>query len=159
MARTASTRPAGPGLSPAELGAWGGFLRAHAALVRALDAEIEREHGLALTTYDVLLHLARAPDGALRMSELADAVVISRSGLTRRVDRLARDGLLERRSCATDARGALAAITEEGRAALARARPTHLRGVREMFLRHFSQEELERMAAAWERILPERLDR
>ena len=139
-------------MSPEELAAWGGLLRTHARLIRALDAELQASHDLSLVDYDVLIHLARAPDRMLRMSELADAVVLSRSGLTRRVDRLARDGLLERRTCATDARGALAAITEEGRAALARARPTHLRGVRDLFLRHFSPEELERMAAAWERI-------
>lgn len=155
MARAPSTRDAGADLDTREVAAWGGFLRAHASLVRALDAELEREHGVALTTYDVLLHLARAPDGALRMSELADAVVLSRSGLTRRVDRLAREGLLERRTCATDARGQLAAITDEGRAVLARARPTHLRGVRERFLRHFSPAELERLAAGWERVLDE----
>lgn len=139
-------------LSPAELGAWRGLLRAHAGLVKALDAELEHDHGLLLTAYEVLLFLAGAPEQRLRMFDLAESVLLSRSGLTRLVDRLERDGLVERLTCEKDARGSYAALTDAGRAKLAAARVTHLDGVRRHFLSHFSTEELEQFAAFWERV-------
>ena len=86
------------------------------------------------------------------MRDLADAVVLSRSGLTRLVDRLARDGLIERAACRDDARGRFAVLTEHGRQVLATATPTHLRGVRREFLERFSGAELERLGRAWERL-------
>src|SRR3712207_5645930 len=98
------------------MGAWGGFLRTHATLVRELDEELTREHGLPLSSYDVLVQLETAPDRRLRLSQLADAVLLSRSGLSRLVQRLVDQGLLERIECAEDARGAFAAITEAGSA-------------------------------------------
>jgi DNA-binding MarR family transcriptional regulator len=137
-----------------ELGAWRGLLRAHAGLTRSLDAELLREHDLPLSSYEVLLFLADAPDGQLRMSELADGVLLSRSGLTRLVDRLERDGLLRRERCADDARGFLATITPKGRALFQRARRTHLDGVRERFLAHLSPEEQRMLAELWERVAP-----
>ena len=141
-------------LTTAELGAWRGMLRVHAALLKELDAELEERHGLPITSYDVLVNVSEAPGGRLRMRELADAVLLSRSGLTRLVDRLEREGLLCRRPCPDDARGAFAEITPAGRARLAEARPTHLAGVRERFLRHFAPAELERLAGLWDRVLP-----
>src|SRR2546423_6086145 len=129
-------------LTPAELAAWRGMLRPHAALLAELDVELESAHGLPLSSYDVLTNVADAPDGRMRMRDLADAVLLSRSGLTRLVDRLERDGLLCRASCPTDARGAFAVITDEGRALLAAARPTHREGVRRRFLSHFDSDEL-----------------
>src|SRR5690349_11402753 len=85
---------AGPvGLSPIEMGAWRGFLNAHAHVIRRLEAELEVEQSMPLANYDVLVQLAEAPDHALRMSELASSVLLSRSGLTRLVDRLEREGL------------------------------------------------------------------
>src|SRR5215210_5357769 len=113
-------------LTDVELGAWRGFLRVHAALVRALDAELDGLHGLPLTSYDVLIHLKAAPGKRLRMAELADSVLLSRSGVTRLVDRLEREGLLARDSCSSDGRGCFAVLTEAGERVLARARPTHL---------------------------------
>jgi DNA-binding MarR family transcriptional regulator len=110
-------------------------------MTRALDAELLAEHGLPLTSYEVLLFLADSPEGRMRMSELADSVLLSRSGLTRLVDRLARDGLLERVRCEEDARGWFAAITPEGRAVFDEARHTHLGGVRRMFLERLSHRE------------------
>ncbi|RDI75946.1 Transcriptional regulator [Gaiella occulta] len=142
------------GLTPAELGAWRGLLRVHAQLVRELDRELQEEHGLPLHAYEVLLVLERSPGARLRMSELADAVLLSQSGLTRLVDRLARDGLVERSRCADDRRGLLAHLTAAGRARLAQARPTHLRGVRERFLAHLDETTLRELAAVWERVLP-----
>ena len=88
------------------------------------------------------------------MCELADGVLLSRSGLTRLVDRMAKDGLLERCACEDDARGSFACLTDAGRARLHEARPTHLAAVRELFLSAFSDEELARLAATWERVLP-----
>src|SRR3954468_18690018 len=85
----------GVGLSELELKAWGGFLRTHSTLVRELDEELTERHGLPLSSYDVLVQLEGAPDGRLRMSHLADAVLLSRSGLSRLVTRLEGQGLLE----------------------------------------------------------------
>src|SRR5918997_4101450 len=137
-------------LSRDELGAWRGLLRVHAGMTKALDAELMREHRLPLSSYEVLLFLADSPDGRLRMSELADGVLLSRSGLTRLVDRMERDGLLRRERCEDDARGYHAAITGKGRALFDRARRTHLDGVRERFLSHLSREELRTLGALWE---------
>ncbi len=141
-------------LSPTELGAWRGFLRVHTALVRELDAELDAAHGLPLSSYDVLIYLRAAPDRRLRMAELADSVLLSRSGVTRLVDRLEREGLLERDTCSSDGRGCFAVLTDRGEELLARARPTHLAGVRRRFLSHFSEEELEVMAEGWNRVHP-----
>jgi DNA-binding MarR family transcriptional regulator len=141
-------------LSREELAAWAGFLRVHAAVTRELDAELSVAHGMPLSSYEVLLYLHSAPEGMMRMSELADSVLLSRSGLTRLVDRLEGAGLLERRQCSSDARGFHAAITATGRSAFRDAHTTHLAGVRERFLRHFSAEELGRLAELWQRIEP-----
>lgn len=135
-----------------ELAAWRGFLRTHAGLVKELDADLEAQHQLPLTSYDVLTTLADQPQGRMRMRDLADAVVLSRSGLTRLVDRLQREGLLEREQCASDARGAYAVLTETGRARLREAQPLHRDGVRRRFLSRFSAEELRVLADFWERL-------
>ena len=141
-------------LSKRELGAWRGFLRAHAALVKMLDAELVAAHDLPLSSYEVLLFLAGAPGGRMRMSELADSVLLSRSGITRLVDRLEADGLIERVTCETDRRGYNAAITDDGRRRLDEARLTHLAGVRMRFLSRFTAQELDELAGFWERLLP-----
>jgi DNA-binding MarR family transcriptional regulator len=141
-------------LAPEELGAWRGLLRVHSALVKALDAELLSTHDLPLTSYEVLINLQAAPGRRRRMAELADGVLLSRSGMTRLVDRLEREGLLERDACTDDGRGTYAVLTEKGEACLARARPTHLDGVRERFLQHFGADELNQLATYWERVLP-----
>jgi DNA-binding MarR family transcriptional regulator len=141
-------------LTPAELAAWRGLLRVHASITKALDAELAREHALPLSSYEVLLFLADAPGGRLRMSDLADGVLLSRSGLTRLVDRMERDGLLRRERCEDDARGYHAAITDKGRALFQAARSTHLDGVRERFLSRLSPDELRTLAELWERLAP-----
>jgi DNA-binding MarR family transcriptional regulator len=139
-------------LTAEELGAWRGLLRAHARLTRALDAELVDAHDLPLTSYEVLLFLADSPEGRMRMAELAESVLLSRSGLTRLVDRLARDGLLERVRCEDDARGWFAAITPKGREVFDAARATHLSGVRRMFLERLSDEERERLGEVFARV-------
>jgi len=141
-------------LDARELGAWRGLLRVHAAMVKALDAELEAAHDLPLSSYEVLRAVADAPDGRMRMYDLADHVLLSRSGLTRLVDRLAREGLICRARCASDARGAFACLTEAGRQKVQEARATHLAGVREHFLTQLDEADLDRLAAAWERVLP-----
>lgn len=141
-------------LSDTELAAWRGMLRVHSALVRDLDAELELKHRLPLTWYEVLITLDRAPDGRMRMSELADSVLLSRSGCTRLVDRLERAGCVERAECPGDARGSLAGLTDRGRDRLHEARPTHLAGVRRRFVDHLSEGELEGLAGLWDRVVP-----
>lgn len=141
-------------LAPQELAAWRGLLRVHSALVKAFDAELLAEHELPLTSYEVLINLQAAPGHRRRMAELAEGVLLSRSGMTRLVDRLERDGLLERDACAEDGRGMFAVLTDKGEELLSRARRTHLDGVRDRFLQHFDEVELERLAEGWNRVLP-----
>ena len=139
-------------LDKEELGAWRGLLRAHAGLTRELDAELAREHDLPLSSYEVLLFLNDSEEGRMRMSELADSVLLSRSGLTRLVDRLERQGLLRRERCDSDARGLFAEITPEGRRLFDAARQTHLDGVRRLFLSHFSRAELRTLGSLWQKL-------
>jgi DNA-binding MarR family transcriptional regulator len=139
-------------LDEEELAAWRGMLRAHAELVRELDAELAREHDMPLSSYEVLLYLNDADEGRMRMSELADSVLLSRSGLTRLVDRLERQGLLRRERCESDARGLFAEITPEGRKVFAGARKTHLDGVRRLFLSRFSRDELRTLGGLWQKL-------
>jgi DNA-binding MarR family transcriptional regulator len=146
--------PAVHELTAEQLAAWRGLLRVHSALVKSLDAELIAGHELPLSSYEVLINLQAAPGRRRRMAELADSVLLSRSGMTRLVDRLEREGLLERDTCASDGRGTFAVLTDAGEAMLRRARATHLDGVRERFLRHFSEDELQTLAGFWERVLP-----
>jgi DNA-binding MarR family transcriptional regulator len=139
-------------LTAEELAAWRGLLRTHAALTRALDAELAEAHEMPLSSYEVLLFLCDAPGGRMRMSELAESALLSRSGLTRLVDRLARAGLLKRVPCDEDARGWFASITPEGRAAFEAARETHLRGVRRLFLERLTDDERETLGEVFERL-------
>ncbi len=145
---SAATAP----LGPAELAAWRGFLRTHAAMSRELDAELAAAHGLPLSSYEVLLFLAGSPGGTMRMAELADSVLLSRSGLTRLVDRLERDELVRREACPGDARGLNAVITEAGRARFTEARRTHLAGVRRRYLDRLTDEEQRVLGALWDRL-------
>jgi DNA-binding MarR family transcriptional regulator len=141
-------------LSEGELRAWRGLMRAHGCLAKRLDAELEQAHKLPMTSYEVLHHVQEARDGRMRMCELAEQAQLSRSGLTRLVDRLEREGLLERCSCNHDARGSYACLTEAGRERLEEARVTHLAVVRVHFFSHFSEPELGALADMWERIAP-----
>jgi DNA-binding MarR family transcriptional regulator len=155
--RIAVTRPPPPaaveGLCRAELEAWRGLLRVHASVLKELDAELDAAHGLPLTSYEVLVQLAEAPERRMRMCDLADSVLLSRSGISRLVDRLAREGLIERVACPNDARGAFACLTLEGLALLEAARPTHVAGIRRCFLAQFAEDELRQLATFWARVL------
>lgn len=134
------------------LDAWRAFLRAHARLTRELERELQADQSMALADYDVLVQLAAADDGRLRMSELADRVLLSRSGITRLVDRLEAAGLVERVLCESDRRGQLAQLTDAGLARLREASPTHLRGVAEHFLDRIPADELDQLRTTLERV-------
>lgn len=133
--------------------AWRAFLQAHAAVIRALESEMQKEQGLPLTWYEILVWLNRAPEGRLRMQELADSVLLSRSGLTRLMDRMSEAGLVKREACSHDRRGMYAVITPEGKAALERSAPEHLRGVQEHFLRHLDDADVQAMRRALSKVL------
>jgi DNA-binding MarR family transcriptional regulator len=148
VGRTSSSQ-----LSAGELAAWRGLLATHSTLIARLDAELERDHGLPLTSYEVLMYLADADGGRLRMGELAERLLLSRSGITRLVDRLEHQGMIERERCEDDGRGFYAVLTGAGREKLDAARPAHLGGVRRHFLAHLEPDELDSLAAVWDRLL------
>jgi DNA-binding MarR family transcriptional regulator len=139
--------PGGGGLK-----AWGSLLRAHASLMRRLDMDLERETGLALADFDVLAQLARA-HGELRMTELADRVLISRSGMSRRVARLVDEGLVRREKASTDARGVVVALTKAGLARLAEAAPVHARGISKLFVAKLDDQELALLERALKKVI------
>src|SRR5690349_18636384 len=99
-------------LSERELAAWKGMLATHSRLVHELDAELERRHGLPLSSYEVLMNLGSAEGDHLRMGELADRLLLSKSGITRLADRLEKQGLITRRRCHDDGRGYYAELTD-----------------------------------------------
>lgn len=134
-------------LTDRELRAWRSFLRAHSAVTRSLESDLFAQHALALPEYGVLVTLVEAPDHQLRMTELADQVLLSRSGLTRLVDRMQRDGLVDRLPCPQDARGMNAVLTDLGYARLKQASGTHLRGVRTYVTGLLSEDELDQLHA------------
>jgi DNA-binding MarR family transcriptional regulator len=136
------------------VGVWRTFLRAHAGALRELERELMAETGTPLGWYDVLLQLAEAPGRRLRMAELADRVLLSRSGLTRVIDRLQTAGLVRREPSPDDARGTFTVLTPQGMARLRAAAPTHLAGIRKHWLAHFSDDELRELAGLLGRVAP-----
>jgi DNA-binding MarR family transcriptional regulator len=123
------------------LEAWRALLRAHATLLRQLETDLESETGLPLADFDVLAQLARA-GGQLRMTDLADRALISRSGMTRRVARLVTDGLVRRINADADARGVVVALTDAGLARLTDTAPVHARGISKLFVALLDDQEL-----------------
>ena len=134
------------------LDAWRSLLRAHATLMRRLDSDLERETGLALADFDVLAQLASAR-GELRMTELADRALISRSGMSRRVARLVDEGLVRRDRAGTDARGVVVALTEAGIARLTQTAPVHARGISKLFVAQLDDEELALLERALDKVI------
>jgi DNA-binding MarR family transcriptional regulator len=143
----ASTR-----LDELELRAWQSLLHAHHDVVGRLDAELREHHGITFSEYDVLLRLARAPERALSMGELAERTMLSPSGTTRLVDRLEASELLVRRPAPGDGRVALATLSPAGLRLLRAAARTHLRGIRENFTGRLTRRQLEQVASALETI-------
>jgi DNA-binding MarR family transcriptional regulator len=153
-----TTRPPSRGrktfrLSAAQLAAWRTFLRAHSQVTRKLEADLIGEHALPLAMYDVLVQLVEAPGHRLRMTELADRVLLSRSGLTRLVDRMAREGLVRREACESDARGLFAVLTDDGYQRLRMASRTHLRGVDEYVVSRLTTDELQQLGSLLGKLL------
>lgn len=140
-------------LTEPEITGWFSFLNAHTDLTRRLDAELERGHRVSLAEHTVLMQLVLG-GGHLRMSDLAETVLLSPSGVSRLVDRLVADGLIERRSCPEDGRAVHAQITDLGRARLEEAEPTYTSALRRLFVGRFSPEEYETLAALLLRIAP-----
>ncbi|WP_285777729.1 MarR family transcriptional regulator [Microtetraspora sp. NBRC 13810] len=119
---------------------------------RAMDADLVREQRLTLTEYMTLMHLSEAPCRRLRMSELAMAVDLSLSGMTRLVTRLTTDGLVERVQCEEDGRGFHAVLTAAGLARLEQAYPTHLASVRRHIFDQLDRTDLARLTPALQRV-------
>ncbi len=144
----AEQAPAGNGRhtpSAEEIAVWRAFLRAHAHLIRTLEAELAQAADLPIASYDVLVQLAEAPEHRLRMTDLADRVLLSRSGLTRMIDRLEREQLVRREPVPDDARGMYAVLTHVGVDRLRSASHVHLPGVGAHFVQRFNRRELDRL--------------
>jgi DNA-binding MarR family transcriptional regulator len=135
-------------LTDVEMDAWQALLHTHQQVIGRLDSELRKEHGLNLGEYDALLRLARAPERTLRMTQLAERVMLSPSGLTRAVDGLVEKGLVERQRGSEDARVILARLTDQGRQRLRRAARTHLRGIRAHFTGRLTEVQLRQVAEA-----------
>ena len=140
-------------LDDRRLAAWRALLASHAALVGVLGEELQEEKGLPLPWYEVLLWLGQTPEGRMRMGELADSLLLTPSGVTRLVDRMEAEGLVQRVQCPSDRRGWNAVITAAGRARLRAAAPVHLRGVERHFGRHISDDEADMIADILGRVL------
>ena len=165
----AAPGPAAPGpasphaerwLDPAEMAAWLAFLEVSHLLERAIEQQLRQDAGLSHAQYEILSRLEAARGGQLRMSELADVIVVSRSGLTYQITQLEKDGLVRREKCPSDERGILAILTSAGRAALTRAAPGHLRVVRDNLIDALTPAQREALteglAAARARLRPSR---
>ena len=142
-----------PGMSEEKRAAWIGFLRTHAAITRALDADLVANLGIPLSAFEVLFGVANSNEGFLRMSEVAEHAMLSPSRVSRLVTELERRGLLERRSCPSDSRVVYAAITERGREVLARMQELHFEGIERRFFSPLSDEQIEQLGELWPRIL------
>jgi DNA-binding MarR family transcriptional regulator len=139
-------------LTEQQLAAWRAFITAHATVIRRIEQDLTAADVIPLAWYDVLIELYEAPARRMRLHELADAVVLSRSGLTRLIDRLEHAGLLMRESDASDRRGAYAVLTEAGIHAMRRAWPIYARGIHTFFARHLSDGEIATLTEALERV-------
>jgi len=130
-------------VSEQELAAWRLFIKAHAKIIENIEQDLAEQKRVPLTTYDVLIALFEAPEHKLRFGELNRKVVLSKSGLTRLVDRLERDGLIQRERSDEDRRGAYAVLTEEGETQLRKAWPVYARGIKQYFAKSLSEAEVQ----------------
>ena len=135
-----------------ELEAWVSFLRAHSAITRELSVQLQREHGLTLNDYEVLLHLSRADGRRLRRVDLAERVLLTASGITRLLDGLQQAGFVCKETCASDARVSYAKLTDAGVEKLRSASTTHLQGIDELFLGRYSEDERATLAELLSRL-------
>lgn len=139
-------------LNSAEMRAWRGFVEGSQRLMEVLNRELQSRHGLSLADYQILVLLSESPDGSVRMSELADGILASRSKLTHQVRRMEDANLVVRSTCADDGRGVLARITDHGRATLTDAAPTHVRGVRRYLIDLLDVGELSGLADVFDKV-------
>jgi DNA-binding MarR family transcriptional regulator len=121
-----------------DLSAWLNLIQTHEAVASGLEDTLRRANGLSLAEHEVLVRLVEAPEGRLRMLDLTGLVLLSKSGMTRLIDRMERQGLVERQSCDTDRRVVYAAISRKGRRVLQDTTPVFLAGIEEHFSRHLS---------------------
>lgn len=128
------------------------LLRAHAAVTRRLNAQLNLQHGLTLSDFEVLLRLARAPDRRMRRVDLAEEVLLTASGITRLLDGLERAGLVERAACAVDRRVVYAVITDAGLAKLQEAASSHFAQVEELFAGRYDERELAGLTSLLQRL-------
>jgi DNA-binding MarR family transcriptional regulator len=149
MPQTSLTQTPTP---PQQLESWIAFVRSHAAITRELSAQLQREHGLTLNDYEVLLHLSHAEGGMMRRVDLAQTVLLTASGITRLLEGLERSGFVCKETCDSDARVSYAKLTDEGAQKLSDASVTHLRGVDELFLGRYSGSELTTLAELLSRL-------
>jgi DNA-binding MarR family transcriptional regulator len=126
--------------------AWIRFLRAHAAVTRELSARLEAQHGLTLSDYDVLVQLYYAPERSLRRVDIARAVLLTASGITRLLDGLERAGWVEKRACASDARVSYAVLTTAGVEKFEAAQRSHRGDIEELFGSRYTTDERARLA-------------
>ena len=132
---------------------WHYLCQIHCKVLTALAAEMQTEHDIPLTWYYVLFHLNSNPRSGLRLQDLAEAIDLSQSGLTRLLDRMAEAHLVERKPCPSDRRGAYAIITETGQTKLVDATPTYLRGIDEHFRQHLNESDLAALDSVFNKIL------
>ena len=135
-----------------ELTSWTRLLRAHAALTRTFNSQLEAEHGLALNEWEVLLRLSRAPERRLKRVELVGQLLLTPSGITRLLERLEAAGWVAKGSCPTDARVTYAVLTDAGLAKLAEAAETHVDAIQALFSERFTAEELESLGSLLARL-------
>lgn len=139
-------------LSPDEMRAWRGYMDGNQRLMAVLNRDLQEQHDLSLADYRILVLLSESPEGSLRMSDLADGVLSSRSRLTHQIRRMEAQGMVSRDACLEDGRGVLAIITEEGRSRLAQAAPTHVAGVRKYLVDLLTKTQLKVVAEVFERV-------
>jgi DNA-binding MarR family transcriptional regulator len=137
---------------PEQLQAWLNYIRSHSAITRELSAQLQREHGLTLNDYEVLLVLSHAEGGMMRRVDLAETVLLTASGITRLLEGLERSGYVCKHACDSDARVSYAKLTDEGRQKLREASVTHLRDIDELFLGRYSAAELVTLAELLSRL-------
>lgn len=139
-------------MSEEEFRAWDAFQRAYAATTLALERAAEARGGLPLIDHTLLAQIARGPETGMRPSDLAGRGLLTKSGITRALDRLEADGLVGRRTCPSDRRGYLVVLTPKGRSRLLRAAPGHIRAIAEHFAEPLTSEELATLTRVMERI-------
>jgi DNA-binding MarR family transcriptional regulator len=142
-------------LDELEARSWRALLGAHWRLMSNLDTELQSTQQMSVADYGVLVQLAETDDGMLRMSELAERLLLSPSGLTRRLDGLVKAGLVERSRCSTDRRGSYARLTPLGRKRLDLAAPDHVDQIRRHFIDLLSRRQLSALVEALEKIAGE----